>query len=92
MECTQDGINLDGTPHYHWRQTNPDARVVYTGPITGTVTLPNGRTYDVTPAFIEVTAGDENAVAHAIGERHATEGHPLFETEPHNFVHTPSEA
>ena len=42
--------------------------VVLTGPITGAVTLPDGKTVDVTPGVIAVDSEEEAAeVAHAIG-------------------------
>lgn len=59
---------------------------VVTGPITGTVTLPDGREIDVSPAVVlvddDATAA---AVADAIGRRYSSEGHP---TDP-NFTYNP---
>lgn len=84
------GNNEDGTPHYLYRSTDPNAHLVVTGPISGAVTV-NGSQVDVTDAVIEVV--DEVtalAVSDAIGERHAAEGHPLFTEEAHDFVHIPS--
>lgn len=51
--------------------------VVLTGPITGTVTTADGTVVDVSPVAVEVTdqaVADE--IAHLIGLRYATEGHP----------------
>lgn len=84
------GTNEDGTPLYHY-EAEPGESVVFTGPISGTVELPDGTTVDVTDPFIGVA--DEAtalAVSDAIGERHVAEGHPLFADEPHDFVHVPS--
>ena len=86
------GTNEDGTPLYHYIADGP---VVFTGPITGEVTLPDGREVDVTEPFVEV-ADDAEALAlsDAIGARHVAEGHPLFlgdATVPDDgFVHVPS--
>lgn len=61
---------------------------VLTGPITGVVTLPDGREVNVTPAMITVEdQATADAVAHAVSTRYATEGHP---TDP-NFVYNHSE-
>jgi hypothetical protein len=61
---------------------------VITGPISGPVTLPDGREFDVTPGFIMVDdQATADAVAAAIGEAHAENGHP---TDP-NFVYVPKE-
>lgn len=66
--------------------------LVMTGPISGTVTLPDGTVVDVTPDFIEVESVEQaRLVSDAIGARHVAEGHPSFADEPHDFVHTPSE-
>jgi hypothetical protein len=88
---TRLGTNEDGTPLYHYAQDDPTKSVVVTGPISGTVTLPGGATIDVTDAVIEVdTEAEALAVAEAIAVRHVAEGHPMFENEPHDFVHTPA--
>jgi hypothetical protein len=50
---------------------------VLTGPIKGTVTLPDGRQIDVSDDVILLdTIEDAQAVADAIGARHAADGHP----------------
>jgi len=57
-----------------------DGAVVMTGPIKGYVTLPDGTVYDVNEEFIEVDPAHAEAVAQAVGERYATEGHPSDST------------
>jgi hypothetical protein len=74
-----------------YEQVDSDLPVVLTGPIAGIVTLPDGTTYDVTEAIIEVQPGHELLVSNAIGERHVAEGHPSFATEDHDFTFTPEE-
>jgi hypothetical protein len=86
------GTNEDGTPLWHYEADGP---VVFTGPITGTVELPDGTVVDVTEPFVEVADEAEAlALSDAIGERHVAEGHPLFVQDPNmpsdGFVHTPS--
>jgi hypothetical protein len=77
----------DGTLHYI-----SDGPVVFTGPISGTVTLPGGEVVNVTPSVIEVRDDDHGLqIAEAIGHRHAAEGHPDFRNEPHDFVFVPRE-
>lgn len=64
------------------------SHAVITGPIQGSVTLPDGREFDVTPGFITVDDKETaDAVAAAIGESYATNGHP---TDP-NFTYVPKE-
>jgi hypothetical protein len=76
------GTNEDGTPRFHFEHDgDPATRVVYTGPISGKVTLPDGTEYDVTDHFIEVAPGHEGLVSCAIGKRHEAEGHPLHDPE-----------
>lgn len=59
---------------------------VLTGPIQGTVTLPDGTEVDVTPFVVEVASKEQaDQVAHAIGLRYQSEGHPA---DP-NFTYTP---
>jgi hypothetical protein len=78
------GTNEDGSPMYHYECDGP---VVLTGPIQGTVTLPDGTEVDVTDTIIEVESDEQGvAVAEAIAERHVAEGHPDFAAEPHDFV------
>lgn len=86
------GTNEDGTPLYHYHCDGP---VVFTGPITGSVTLPDGRVLDVTEPFVAVEDEAEALlVADAIGARHVEEGHPLFVADPttpnDGFTYTPS--
>lgn len=90
LEKIRLGTNEDGSPHYLYRQTDPSMPLVITGPLTGTVELPDGTVYDVTDDVIEVNPGDELAVSDAIGERHVEEGHPAFASEPYDFVHVNS--
>lgn len=89
------GTKDDGTPLFHYLQDDPTKAVVITGPITGTVELPDGTVYDVSDDLIEVEPGHELLVSNAIGERHAAEGHPLFLADPEvddlGFVHEPTE-
>jgi hypothetical protein len=92
---TRLGTNEDGTPQFHYSQTDPSIPIVFTGPITGQVTIAGGVTYDVSEPFIEVQPGHELLVSNAIGERHQNEGHPDFLADPEvpdfGFVHIPSE-
>ena len=68
--------NPDGTAHYVYASDKP---LVYTGPISGLVTLPDGTVYDVTEAVIEVESEEHAAhVSDAIGKRYAVEGHPVL--------------
>jgi len=61
---------------------------VVTGPITGSVTLPDGREIDVTPGFVLVEDQETaDAVAAAIGESYRDNGHP---TDP-TFTYNPPE-
>ena len=53
------------------------SHVLITGPVKGTVTLPNGDEVDVTPATLTFSSEAEaRDVADAIGARHAEHGHP----------------
>lgn len=80
-------VNPDGSLHYI-----SDGPVVLTGPISGAVTLPDGKVVNVTPAVVPVATDAEGVlVAEAIGQRHADEGHPDFAGEAHNFVFVPKE-
>ncbi len=83
--------NEDGTPAYHYHQDDPNAPVVITGPITGSVVLPDGSVYDVTDPVIEVWPGHETHVAEAIGARYADEGHPSHR-DGAPFVHVPQDS
>ena len=57
------------------------SHALVTGPITGTITLPDGREVDVTPEVIVVADQQTaDAVAHAIGQHHNTHGHPTDPT------------
>ena len=65
------------------------SHAVLTGPITGTVTLPDGTVVDVTPQVVYVDdQATADAVAHAIAVRYANEGHP---TDP-NYTYVPKES
>jgi hypothetical protein len=58
--------------------------LVFTGPITGAVTLPDGSQVDVSPPVVTVPDQDTaEAVAHAVAVRYRDEGHP---TDP-NFTY-----
>ena len=62
------------------------SHAVLVGPITGTVTLPDGTVIDVTPEVVYVdTVEAAEQVAHAVSQRYAVEGHP---TDP-NYTYTP---
>lgn len=66
----------------------PPAFAVITGPIQGTVTLPDGTEVDVTSDVVLVDSQDmADAVAAAVGESYAKNGHP---TDP-NFTYIPPE-
>lgn len=70
----------------HTQAAYTGTHLVLTGPISGTVTLPDGTEYDVTPPVIEAPLEHHGAISHAIGVRHQAEGHPLHSAdEP--FVH-----
>lgn len=54
-----------------------DGHLVMTGPIRGTVTCADGTIVDVTGPGLEATTPAQAAeIAHLIGLRYATEGHP----------------
>ena len=64
------------------------SHAVLTGPITGTVSLPDGTEVDVSPALIEVDdQATADAVAHAIACHYRDHGHP---TDP-NFEYNQKE-
>lgn len=85
------GTNEDGSPLFHY-EAEPGESVVFTGPISGAVQLPDGSIVDVTDPFVAVKDDQQAlAVSDAIGARHEAEGHPLFADEPFDFVHIPSE-
>ncbi len=70
------GLNENGSPHFSY-VVEGDTHAVVTGPVYGTVTLPDGTTYDVSDDVIEVASLEHAGhVAHAIGVRHQEEGHP----------------
>lgn len=83
------GTNPDGSQRFQYVQDDRRVPVVVTGPITGTVTLPDGSVYDVTADVIEVWPGHELLVSDAIGARHEAEGHPGHDADK-PFVATPS--
>jgi len=59
------------------------AHVLFTGPISGTVTKEDGTVVDVSPVVIVVADQDEaDEISFLIGERHVAEGHPnMWETD-----------
>lgn len=67
--------------------TTSDKHAVLTGPIRGVVTLPDGTDVNVTDEVVYLDSIEQaHAVAHAIGEHYATEGHPHHRaSDP--FVH-----
>lgn len=88
---TNIGTRPDGSPLYHYRQTDSDTPVVLTGPATGEVTVADGTTYSVSEPVIEVAAGHEGEVAHHIAVQLQDSGHPDHAAgEP--FVHDCTEA
>lgn len=89
VHMTRLGTNDDGSPHYHIYSDDPTKALVWTGPIMGTVVLPDGTGYDITAPMIEVEPGHELLVSDAIGERHQAEGHPGHDGDK-PFVHTPA--
>jgi hypothetical protein len=72
------GTNEDGTPRFNIWSDIPNAHLVMTGPIIGTVDI-DGSPVDVSAPFIEVP-DEETAlkISDAIGLRHVQEGHPDF--------------
>lgn len=88
------GFNEDGTPRFHIWSDQPDAHLVWTGPITGAVEV-DGEVIEVTAEWIEAASPEQAlAISDAIGERHVAEGHPDFVKDPtvdsFGFVHIPS--
>ena len=56
-----------------------DGHIVLTGPITGTITRPDGTVVDVTAEAVEVDTQEEaDEIAQAVAERYAAEGHPFM--------------
>lgn len=89
------GFNPDGSPHFNITSDDPDAHIVLTGPITGSV-LVDGKPVDVSAPFIE--AKDEAhalAISDAIGLYHVEHGHPDFVkddlVDSLGFVHVASD-
>lgn len=69
-----------------------DKHVVLTGPIRGSVTLPDGREISVSAPVVEVDdLATAEAVAAAIGERYAAEGHPDDDPADPQFTYVPPE-
>jgi hypothetical protein len=89
------GTKDDGTPLFHYVQDDPTKSVVFTGPVTGAVELPDGTVYDVSDELIEVEPGHELLVGDAIGDRHVADGHPELVADPERdsfgFVHVRSD-
>lgn len=70
------------------KAATPPTFAVLTGPITGTVTLPDGTEVDVSAPVVMVDSqAAADAVAAAVGESYAANGHP---TDP-NFTYVPPE-
>ena len=66
--------------------------VVLTGPIRGSVTLPDGREVNVSAPVVEADdLATAEAVAAAIGERYAAEGHPDDDPADPQFTYVPPE-
>lgn len=62
---------------------------IITGPIQGDVRLADGTVVDVSPPVVYVeTKAEADEVAHLIGERHQSEGHPWHDADL-PFTHTP---
>lgn len=81
FEQTQIGSNPDGSPIFHYDYLGQDGDVegntgglLLTGPITGTVTLSDGTTYNVSPEVIEHAAGHAGAIVHHIDRLHEANG------------------
>jgi hypothetical protein len=72
-------VGEDGVQRWHYYQDppDPDKPIVMTGPVTGSVVLKDGTTYDVTADFVEVDATDQaQELMHKIGLYHEEHGHP----------------
>lgn len=82
------GKNEDGTPHWFYHSDDPTKPVVITGPPIGTVETSDGTVYNVSEPVIEVDAGHNGEVAHLIGMRNETEGHPKHPEGDEAFLHT----
>ena len=66
------GTNEDGSPQWHYISDGP---VVLTGPIRGSVTLPDGTVVDVTDEVVEAASDAQAAaIGAAIDERNVAEG------------------
>ena len=64
------------------------SHVVLTGPIAGSVLLPDGTEVDVSAPIVEVAdQATADAVAHAIAVRYRDEGHP---TDPNYTYEEPA--
>lgn len=59
---------------------------VATGPITGTITVADGTTYDVTPYFVVVDPAHADELADLIGRHYEEHGHPQVEGD---FIYNP---
>ena len=82
---TNIGTTPDGKPLFHVEGEH----VVLTGPIVGTVTLPDGSEVDVTADVVAADSPEHAAqIAHAVSQRYADEGHP---TDP-NFTYDGGES
>jgi hypothetical protein len=68
---------LDGRVHYRQDPLDPDKPVMFTGPVSKPVQLPDGTVVDVSPDFIELDSHEQaGLVSHLIGVAHETDGHP----------------
>lgn len=65
-----------------------ERHVLFTGPITGEITLADGTTYDVSPMQIDCTSHEHVVeLCHQIGLRHEINGHPEVDGK---FVYDPT--
>lgn len=95
VRYTHIGFNEDGSPRFHIESDQPDAHLLMTGPIVGTVDV-DGQTIDVSAPFVEAASPEQAlAISDAIGARHVAEGHPDFVKDPDldslGFVHVASD-
>jgi hypothetical protein len=80
LKWTQVGVNPDGTPMFTVESDRENPHIVFTGQhANGTVELPDGTTYDVSPPVIEVDSQEHaGLVMHLIGEMHEDENRSLL--------------
>jgi hypothetical protein len=74
----QEGSNPDGTPHWHYTLTQEEHdagyAALFTGPIAGTLSLPDGAAYDVSEDCIPVKAEHVGELHLAIHRAHHAAG------------------